>query len=502
MSDADHNYDVVVIGSGLGGLSAAALLSKSGKRVLLAERHSGPGGNAHAFARGPYTFDPAIHVTGHGYNVPIFRTYLEAVGADQEVEIVDLGGLYSVVMNGTTFTHPSGEDAVIEYLGELFPGEADGIAQFIKLCGRVTVESQTPPPRVALKDLEAAVESLPLLFKYRNHTFQQVVEEHVTDPQAQSLLGAHWPYMGSPPSKLGFLPATASWMALMEPGPIGVRGGFQRLAEALANVVTRHGGTVLFDSPVTGIEIEGGRACGVTLADGQRFRAPVVVSNADATLTFEQLVGAEHMQEAFMRRLRRMRPSPSAFVLFAACTLPLHELGASSEVFIYDHVDHDQTWADVQAGKFGGMWLSIPTLHDHSLAPEGEHLVVFTSLMPYDIGESWAEAKSRLSEEAIGRIDRVFPGVRDSLTFQEAATPETFHEYTLTRDGALYGWANTPNQSQPKRSPQETPVEGLFLVGHWTNPGTGCLRCLFSGLRAAATISGFENPIEFLGSVY
>jgi prolycopene isomerase len=502
MSSAGQSFDVAVIGAGLGGLSAAATLAKSGKRVLVAERHDGPGGNARAFVRGPYTFDPAIHVTGYGYNVPIFRTYLQAVGAENDVEIVELGDLYGVDVDGTRFQHPGGEDAVIEYLGGHFPAEADGIAKFIKLCGEVTRQSQAPPPQVALKDLDAAVEAYPLLFKYRTSNFQEVVEEFVTDPQAQSLLGAHWPYMGVPPSKLGFLPATASWMALMEPGPVGVKGSFQQLADALAAVVTRHGGTVLFDSPVARIEIEGGRAAGVTLADGQRFKAPVVVSNADATMTFEQLVGEEHMSPGFMRRIRRMRPSASAFVLFSACTLPLHELNIPSEVFIYDHWDHDQTWADVEAGKFGGMWVSVPTLHDDSIAPEGEHLVTFTSLIPYDIGEPWAGAKGRMTEAAIDRIEQMFPGYRDSLTFSEGATPDTFHEYTLTRDGAIYGWANTPNQSQPKRTPQESPVEGLFLVGHWTNPGTGCLRCLFSGLRGAATISGFDDPISFLGSLF
>ena len=497
-----NNYDVAVIGSGLGGLSAAATLAKSGRRVLLAERHDGPGGNARSFVRGPYRFDPALHVTGYGYNVPIFQTYLQAVGAQDEVDIIELGDLYSVVVDGQVFHHPHGEANVTEYLAGKFPEERKGIEEFMRLCSKVTVESQSPAPRVAVKDLGAAVAAFPTLFKYRTHTFQNAVEEFVSDPRAQMLLGAHWPYMGVPPSQLGFLAATASWMALMEPQPVGVRGTFQSLATALANVVTRQGGTVLYGSPVTRIDIEGGRASGITLEDGRQFRAPVVVSNADATLTFQELVGRDHLTPGFLRRVQRMKPSASAFVLFSACKLPLHETGTPSEVFIYDHWDHDQTWSDIEQGRFGGMWVSIPTLHDDSLAPPGEHLVVFTSLLPWHIDEPWSAAKPRMVEEAVSRIDELFPGFRDSLTFTDAATPDTLHEFTLTREGAIYGWANTPQQSQPKRMPQETPIEGLYLAGHWTNPGTGCLRCLFSGLRTAGTIAGFEDPISFLGSLF
>jgi prolycopene isomerase len=169
---------------------------------------------------------------------------------------------------------------------------------------------------------------------------------------------------------------------------------------------------------------------------------------------------------------------------------------------LYDHWDHDQTWADVGAGRFGGMWLSVPSLHDDTLAPAGEHTVVFTSLMPYDIGEPWPAVKERMTEQAIDRVEQVLPGFRESLTFAEGATPATLHEYTGTHNGAIYGWANTPAQTQPKRLDQTTPIEGLYLAGHWTNPGTGCLRCLFSGLRGAATISGFDEPVAFLGTLF
>jgi prolycopene isomerase len=170
-------------------------------------------------------------------------------------------------------------------------------------------------------------------------------------------------------------------------------------------------------------------------------------------------------------------------------------------MFVYDHPSHDDTWADVEAGRLGGTWLSVPTLHDSSLAPDGEHLVIFTSLMPFDIGEPWAGAKQRVTEEMVARVERLLPGYRDSITFLDSATPETFYDYTLAHQGAIYGWENTPNQTLPKRLPQQTPIEGLLLAGHWTNPGTGSVRCLLSGLTAAAMVAGHHDPIEFLATL-
>lgn len=501
MGTSNDSYDTVVVGAGLGGLSAAAALAKAGKRVLLVERQDGPGGNARAFKRGPYTFDPAIHATAHGFNIEFLDIYLTALGLASTVELIVLDDLYSVDLSGTRFTLPTGVEAVIEYLVSKFPAERDGIARYIATCAQATIESQTPPPRVALKDLEAAMAALPTLFRYRTSTLQSAIEEFVTDPLAQTVLGAQWPYMGLPPSQLSFMAGTGVWMAFMAPGPVYVRGSFQRLADALAGVVTDNGGEIVYGMAASRIAVDGGQVTGVELEDGRKVSVPVVISNVDARLTFEQLVGREHLPERFTRRLDRMRPSISAFLLYSASTLPLHELDLTAEMFVYDHHDHDETWADVSAGRLGGMWLSIPTLHDRSLAPEGEHLVIFTSLMPYDIGEPWAAAKPRLTEQMVARVEKLLPGYRASLTFIDSATPETFQRYTLAHEGAIYGWANTPTQTLPKRLPQQTPIEGLLIAGHWTNPGTGSVRCLLSGLSAAAMIAGCQDPIEFLGTL-
>jgi prolycopene isomerase len=498
---AGDTFDVVVIGAGLGGLSAGACLAKAGRRVLVVEREDGPGGDARAFRRGPYTFDPAIHVTAQGFNVEFLDFYLAALGIGEQVELLRADDFFGVDIGGERWRLPVGLQELKSYLAEQFPHEADGVTRFVETCAQTTRESQAPPPRVGLADLDAVKAALPMLFKYRRSTLADVLDEHLRDPLAKAVCSASWPYLGLPPGRTSFMAYSGALMALLDPGPLYVRGSFQSLADALARCIEDHGGEILPATTATAIELASGRVAGVELDGAQHVAAELVVSNADARQTFERLLPAEALPERFRRRLAKMRPSISAFVLFSAAKLDPAEHGLSHEHFVYPSADHDADFEGVLQGKLGGTWFSLPSMHDRTLAPEGEHVIVFSSLMPYDVGEPWEQAKPRYMEMMLATVERTLPGYRDALTFADCATPATFQRYTLADRGAAYGWENTPDQTVPKRLDFRTPVEGLFLAGHWTHPGTGSIRCLLSGAQTAAAIEGLENPVELLASL-
>ncbi len=494
-------YDVAVVGAGLGGLSSAACLAKAGKRVLVVERQPGAGGNALTFRRGPYTFDPAIHVTAHGFNIEFLDFYLAALGIHDRVELLPAHECLAADIGGDRYRLPIGVEALKDYLAEQFPAEADGVRAFVETCAQTTRESQAPPPRVGLKDLEAAMAQLPMLFKYRRSTLQQVLDEHLVDSRAKAVCGAQWPYLGLPPGKISFMAYAGAWMATVEPGPLYVRGSFQSLADGLVGCIEENGGEIVFDTTVTGVSIEGGRATGIELEGLGSVSAPVVISNADARQTFERLVGLDELPAPFKRRFARMRPSISAFLVFSAAKIDPAAHGLAHEHFVYSHEDHDQIYAGVLEGRPGGIWLSVPTMHDPGLAPDGEHVVIVTSLMPYDIGEAWEGAKPRYTEQLLDVAEGVLPGYREAITFVDSATPVTFQKYTLADQGAAYGWENTPDQTVPKRLDYRTPIGGLFLAGHWTHPGTGSVRCLLSGVQTAAAIEGRHDPMELLAAL-
>jgi phytoene dehydrogenase-like protein len=199
-------------------------------------------------------------------------------------------------------------------------------------------------------------------------------------------------------------------------------------------------------------------------------------------------VGPDHLPGGFLKRLRRMKPSLSAVIVFIATSLDLKAHGAVHEVFRPLHADHDDTYRDILEGRPGGMFGTVPTLSDPKLAPEGEHILTVHSLAPFEIDQPWEERAPAYADEVVNAYEQVFPGLRESITFMETATPQALYRHSLNQRGAAYGWENIPTQTGGKRSPHIPPLDGLFLSGHWTQPGTGSLRAFVSGMHTAQMV--------------
>jgi prolycopene isomerase len=404
------------------------------------------------------------------------------------VEFRPLETHYTAVFPERSIQLPFGFDAYVEAHCEAFPDEAERLRQFFEVCRRVHKENHELPPQIGLAGLDDAAKRFPTLFGYLRATVSEVLDEFLEDPQAKAACTALWPHLGSPPSRLSFV--TFALAAIMEAeGSYYCVGGFQSLVDALVAALERDGGELVVDAPAERILVEDGRVTGVALGGGEVVGADVVISNADARETLEGMVGEEHLPARLLKRTARMKPSPSAVVITAATSLDLRGAGLSSEVFNSLHWDHDASWADIHDGRPGGMWAAFTTLEDPSLAPAGEHIAIISSTATLAAHQSWREAAEPFAERLLDAFEPIIPGLRDSLTFSETATPETLQRYTRNQDGAIYGWESTPNQSGGRRSPNQPPVEGLFLAGHWTQPGAASLRVLVSGLNAAEIAS-------------
>jgi prolycopene isomerase len=213
----------------------------------------------------------------------------------------------------------------------------------------------------------------------------------------------------------------------------------------------------------------------------------VVISNADAWQTFERLIGLEALPERFVRRMQRLEPSPSAFVVYCAVTLEL--AGQPHEKLLFPEWDHEKTFRDLRVGRPGGMWATMATLIDPSLAPAGTHLVTLSSLAAYDIGEPWESAKDRFADEMLTTFERMMlPGLRNALVHVEWSTPETIERRTGHHHGAAYGWEHTPKQAGGRRLAHDSPVPGLYVSGHWSVDAPGSFFAILSSIRTAQVV--------------
>jgi phytoene desaturase len=474
----DEEYDVVVIGAGIGGLTCAAYLAKKGRKVKVFEQHFVPGGCCTSFSRKGFKFDAGVlHLTG-GKESGAFQKVMSALGMEQELEFKEQ--FQRFVFPDFTYDSTRNVADYPEKLKEMFPGEADGITKLFDTINSI-YEDIKRLPALSL-----------LLRKYREKSYQDLIDEYVKNTKVKALVNANW-HLWNPAWKNSAIDFASLMVSETIRGYFYPLGGIQAVPDALVRVLKRYGGEIEYRTFVDKIILENGKAIGIETRKGKRIKAKQVVSNIAARATFLDLVGEENLPADFVALLSKLEISLSSFYVYLGVDIDPREAGLDApETIVYETYDNTKDWELLLQGEiavpcFG---IAVPTYMDPSLAPPGKHVVIVMTMAPYHLqGKSWREEKKRMTAKLIAKAERLIPGLSQHIVVHDSATPLTYERYTLNSLGAAMGWAFTP-QMFLRRLEQKTIVPNLYLAGHWTMPGGGVPAVAISGLKAARMIIG------------
>ena len=480
-----NEFDVIIIGAGIGGLTCGALLAKRGYKVLVLEQHYCVGGYCSSFERKGFVFNTGVEsVSGLWEKGPV-SYLLRELGLDKEEFFVKNTERY--IYKGEIIDVPDNYWDYAEYLARKFPEERDNIYAFFKDAWEAYHEIYSdneygvPLPGfliVKLYGKKALLEypkKHPHFYKWLNKTFREILDEYFKDEDLKRLLMALLGYVGTEPEKISATMCLVACLSYYMYGGYFTKSGAQKFADALKDIIERYGGKVLLRHRADKILIENGTVHGVQVGD-KAFKAPVVVANANAKTVFLELIEEKHLDPKFIEYIRSLKMSPSAFMVFLGVDMNL-----SSYPTLIKDLDE-------------GFGIVINSNADPNLAPPGKACVTIITFANYhDFPDrrtrDYLKKKQELMGTYIKKAEKIITGLSEHIVFKDAATPKTFERYTSMPEGAIYSF----DQSiKTKRPFFKTPIRGLYLVGASTFPGGGIEAVVISGIICANDICNWK----------
>lgn len=466
-------YDVIVIGAGVAGLSGAIRLAKEGRKVLLIEQHYQPGGYCTAFKRKGITFELPTQIPAAGPD-DTAGPVMKGLGIYDKLEMTRLRDVISFGFPGLKIKLPDTWEETIAKLKEIFPGDEEGIDYFFSAAEKLA--GNTAPPELVRQCLTTSVDDM--------------LTDKIKDMRLRSCLGGLYS-LGTSPKKAAIALPMMFWTMTYREGCYYPQGGFQGLANTMAEIFTDNKGTIKYRAKAQRIAIQGGRVSSVELADGTRVLAPVVLSASDARSTFLDLVGRDNLPQQFVETIARKKAGMSFVIVWLGLDVdPISYWDLRTMNFMHTVPSLADAFDLLMQGKFGErMSLVVHSAMDPDIAAGG-HTLQLVSMAPYNCpGVDWKKDKPHVVQRMLTKAEELLPGLSSHILVQEAATPATFYRYTSNYMGSIGGWEIAPENVGAGALQNKTPVEGLYLAGQWV-VGPGIVPCMISGWETAEKILG------------
>lgn len=474
-------YDIIIIGGGLGGLTAGAKLAKEGKKVLLLEQHDRPGGCATTFQREDFTLEVGLHEMDGPHAKDLKVRIFRDLGLTDRVTLLDLPEFYRFVNGRQDVVIPHNPEDAQNRLLELFPGEEQGIKTYF----HYVTNSRKILAELAEKPEKSVGEFL---------------DEHIGNEDLKLILLGNLGYFHDDPYSISlnyYLVAQGSYYG---GNASFVKGGSQKLSDALMALIEAHGGTVKLNSLTTEIIFEGERPVGVLYenTNGKNkevfsAHATEIIVNASIPSLAKELLPGNQGKMLF-EKIKDLKIGASLLTVYFGFKKSLKEVGNRFySTFVFDPSIIAQK--DIIGNNHADFKTRSFTFVDYSqveadLAPAGKSVGAVCCI---DYAADWEglerkaylKKKAEVAEIFTEKCERLIPGFRDALEYVEVGTPLTIRRYTLNPAGAVYGFAQNPGKSADYLSALP---DNLHIASAWGKFGGGFSGSIFSGYMTAMEV--------------
>lgn len=481
----DMKYDIIVIGGGLGGLTAGAKLAREGKSVLLIEQHSKPGGCATTFRRHGFTFEVGLHEMDGPSSRDMKNRIFNELEVFDNVEFIKVPEFYHFVSGRIKITIPHDPVEAAAVLKEKFPDETAGIDSYFN---RILNPKKKPAGDETDKDQSVGV----------------FLDSIIKNDELKLVLLGNLGYFHDDPYSISLAYYSVAQGSYFSGGASYIKGGSQKLSDHLAEYIRMHGGTVILNHLVTGLIEENGKLTGVTFCKKQKAGAEInkayageIIANAAMPSIAEML--PEKISARLKAEIRLQKTGASLLSVYLGFSHNLMTIGNNHySTFFFDNSIRSQ--ADIMTNNCGDFSKRSFTFIDYGridsgLAPDGKSAGAICCI-DYASGwenltrDSYLSKKEEVAKILIGRLEKAIPGIADEIEYYEVGTPETVRRYTLNPSGAVYGFAQTPGK--PLIDNTGWP-ENLHFASAWGKTGGGFSGAIYSGYLCAYNILRKKN---------